>query len=220
MEQAEALLRSSLETIGEAFVIYDAEDRLVFCNEEYRNIYPISAPVIEPGRRFEEIVRYGLERGQYPEAVGREEAWLAERMAAHRVGNQELLQQLDDGRWLKIRERVMPDGHTVAFRIDVTEFYQARTAAEAASRAKSDFLAMMSHEIRTPLNGILGMAQVLSLPDVKESDRQAYTQTILDSGRSLLTLLNDILDLSKIEAGKARSRHASWSSMTRQAIAW
>jgi CheY-like chemotaxis protein len=74
--------------------------------------------------------------------------------------------------------------------------------AEAANLSKSRFLATMSHEIRTPLNGILGMAQLLLMPDLSARNQQDYARTILSSGQLLLTLLNDILDLSRIEAGK------------------
>ncbi len=79
---------------------------------------------------------------------------------------------------------------------------QALQSAQAATVAKSRFLATMSHEIRTPMNGILGMAQLLLMPTLQESQRLDYARTILTCGKSLLTLLNDILDLSKIEAGK------------------
>ncbi len=200
--QAELLLRSAIETIGEAFVIFDAEDRLAFFNEQYREVYAASAPAIVLGRTFEEIIRYGVERQQYVAAIGREEQWIAERLTLHRSGDQQLIQQLTDGRWLKISERRTPSGHTVGFRMDVTELYHAKASAEAANIAKSRFLATMSHEIRTPMNGILGMAQLLLTPKLAEAERQDYTRVILNSGQTLLTLLNDILDLSKVEAGK------------------
>ena len=79
---------------------------------------------------------------------------------------------------------------------------QANRAAQAANVAKSRFLATMSHEIRTPMNGVLGMAQLMMTPHLQEAERLEYARTILNSGQTLLTLLNDILDLSKVEAGK------------------
>ena len=96
----------------------------------------------------------------------------------------------------------MPDGSSVGYRIDITDLVRATEEAQAANVAKSRFLATMSHEIRTPMNGILGMAQLLNQTGLSERDRQEYAKTVLSSGQSLLTLLNDILDLSKIEAGR------------------
>jgi PAS domain S-box-containing protein len=202
LRESELLLRASIETIGEGFVIFDADDRLVFCNQEYRDFYPTSAPVIEPGRTFEEIIRYGVEHGQYRAAIGCEEAWLAETLERHRQGNLNRIHQLDDGRWLKIRERRTASGHTVGFRVDITDLQAAKQEAQAANVAKSQFLATMSHEIRTPLNAIMGMAQVLLMPKLKDAERLEYAHTIYSSGQILLKLLNDILDLSKIEAGR------------------
>ncbi|AGX88187.1 ATP-binding protein [Candidatus Symbiobacter mobilis] len=86
-----------------------------------------------------------------------------------------------------------------AYELEIT---RAKEAAEAANLSKSRFLATMSHEIRTPMNGILGMAQLLLMPNLKEDEYREYARTIFLSGQTLLTLLNDILDLSKIEAGK------------------
>ena len=83
-----------------------------------------------------------------------------------------------------------------------TELAVRSTEALAATQAKSQFMATMSHEIRTPMNGILGMAQLLLMQNLTENERRVYAETIFSSGQTLLALLNDILDLSKIEAGK------------------
>ena len=202
LSDSQDMLRSAVDAIGEGFVIYDRDDRLAYCNEQYRDYYRTSADLLQPGRSFEEIIRTGVERGQYLAAVGHEEEWIAERLRLHNQGESELIQHLDDGRWLRIRERTTPEGFIVGFRIDITELYRAKEAAEAANLAKSRFLATMSHEIRTPLNGILGMAQLLLMPGLPEHERNEFARVILNSGQTLLTLLNDILDLSKIEAGK------------------
>ena len=199
LRNVESQLRTAIETMGEAFVIFDPEDRFVFCNEEYRRLYLILDPVLKPGNRFEEILRYGVEHGQFKEATGREDAWIAESQALHVKGGTDLIQQLEDGRWLKIQERRTSTGYFVGFRIDVSEFYRAKEAAEAANQAKSAFLANMSHEIRTPLNGVIGNAQLLEMSALGSEERE-YVSAILLSGNNLLSLINDILDLSKIEA--------------------
>lgn len=101
-ERAHALLRTAIDAIDDGFVLFDPDDRLVFCNNKYLEIYAASADLVVPGASFEHIVRTGAERGQYPQAVGRVHEWVAERMAAHRVWNTNVLQRLDDGRVLRI----------------------------------------------------------------------------------------------------------------------
>ncbi|TCP58698.1 hypothetical protein EV663_11827 [Rhodovulum bhavnagarense] len=197
---------AAVEAIPDGFVLYDHEDRLVMCNEHYREIYTESAAAMVPGTPFEDILRHGLDHGQYPEAEGRREDWLAARMARHNAPDEMLEQRLRDGRWLRILEKRTPDGGLVGLRVDITEqkrqqeaLERARVAAEAANRAKSAFFANMSHELRTPLNGVVGMAELICDTDLTEEQR-LYARTIRDSGEALLTLLNDVLDFSKIEA--------------------
>ncbi|GAB4353604.1 MAG: hypothetical protein Kow006_18840 [Gammaproteobacteria bacterium] len=215
-ELARQHLEDALEALSEGFVYYDAEDRLVICNQRYRDIYRISAEVMKEGNTFENIVRYGAERGEYeiPEGMSIDE-WVAERVRIHRnPSGQPLEQQLRDGTWLQINEVRTRDGGIAGVRTDITRLKQAEKAwrneselaarlaeeAQRANRAKSEFLAAMSHELRTPLNGVLGMVQVLETTGMDTEQRQ-YLQTIEQSARALLTLVNDLLDLSKIEAG-------------------
>lgn len=199
---------SAVEEMPDGFVMYDAEDRLLMCNQQYKDIYAASAPAMRRGTSFEDILRYGLERNQYAEARGREEEWLEERLSAHRLSETELEQQLDDGRWLRVYERKTRDGGRVGLRVDISQIKQdqerlkeAMTRAEAANRAKSAFLANMSHEIRTPMNGVVGMADLLMDTCLNE-EQQLYADTIRSSGEALLVIINDILDYSKIEAEK------------------
>ena len=133
--EAAALARATLEAavgaLQDGFVLYDSDDRLVICNERYRDIYANSAPAIVNGATFESILRYGLERGEFAAGIGREEAWLAERLANHRKTDSEIEQQLSDGRWLRIFEKATPDGGRVGLRIDITALKLAEKRALA-----------------------------------------------------------------------------------------
>ncbi len=195
------LLRGAIDAIDEAFVLYDAEDRLVLCNDRYRETYAGVAHLIVPGVRFEDLLHASAQRGDIAAAKGREEAWVVERLAAHRRADGTLVQRLDNGKTLRIIERRLPDGHIVGFRLDITELVHATETAQQASLAKSRFLANMSHEIRTPMNAILGMLALLRRTDLTPRQHD-YAQKTERAARSLLVLLNDILDFSKVEAGK------------------
>lgn len=124
-QKTESLLRGAIDALEEAFVLYDPNDRLVIFNDRYKALYVESADLLVPGALFEDIVREGALRGQYAEAVGRVEEWVAERMAKHRNPGGPLLQTLKDGRLVRVLERRLPDGHTVGFRMDVTQLVQA-----------------------------------------------------------------------------------------------
>jgi signal transduction histidine kinase/DNA-binding response OmpR family regulator len=105
-----------------------------------------------------------------------------------------------NGTVIEVRSGPMPGGGTVQSYTDVTELMHAKEAAEKAAQAKSAFVAMMSHEIRTPLNGIIGMAEMLARSDLPESQSKSV-QTLVECSEALLSVVNDVLDFSKLEAG-------------------
>jgi signal transduction histidine kinase/CheY-like chemotaxis protein len=201
LARTEGLLRTAIEAIDEAFMVYDENDRLIYANDRCREVYSRSADAIVPGSSFEHIIRTCVERGEYTDAIGREETWIAEAISQHRSGQRSSEMRMANGRWLRVIDRRTPNGHTVAFRVDVTDLREAREAAEAANRAKGMFVANMSHEIRTPMNGILGMTELLLMTPLNEEQRD-FAETAKQSAQALLTIINDILDFSKIDSGK------------------
>lgn len=128
IREAETRLVEAIEALPDGFVLYDADDRLVICNARYKDIYSTSAEFIRPGERFETIIREGASRGQYGEAGSDVEAWIAERLRAHRKPGEALEQKLDNGRWLRIIERRTDSGQTVGFRVDITELKEREEA--------------------------------------------------------------------------------------------
>jgi PAS domain S-box-containing protein len=138
-DDAEARLRDAVDSISEGFVIYDPDDRLVMCNQRYLELYPQSAAVMVPGTRFEDILRYGLAHGEYVDAVGREERWLAERLSAHRAASGIVEQHHRDGSWVMVTERRMRNGGIAGLRIDITARKKAEADAAAAHARLADW---------------------------------------------------------------------------------
>jgi diguanylate cyclase (GGDEF)-like protein len=133
-EQATQRLQDAIDALPEAFALYDADDSLVVWNERYAQTYARSATRIRAGAPFVEVLLLGLAQGQYPQALGREEAWLAERLQAHRHPAGPLLQELPDNRWVRIDERRTRDGGVAGVRSDVTELVRREQALTALNR--------------------------------------------------------------------------------------
>jgi len=127
-------LLDAIESLSDGFVIYDNDDRLIICNQKYREIYHESADLIIPGATFESIIREGAKRGQYKDALGRIDEWVAERLEHHLNPTEPVEQELPNGNWLKIEERKTQAGGVVGFRVDITELkhreFALRTSEE------------------------------------------------------------------------------------------
>ena len=205
---AKRRLWSSIETVEDGFAVFDAESRLVIANPAYYAPFD-GLECIRPGAHYEEIVEAALSEGIVDigeRTVPEWRDWMLERWATDAPEPRQI--RLWNGAYLRLVDRRAPGGDTVSMAMDVTQAIRrqdalraARARAEAASRAKSAFLANMSHEIRTPMNGVVGMADLMAEHDLDE-EMASYVDTIRSSGRALLTIINDVLDYSKIEAAK------------------
>jgi CheY-like chemotaxis protein len=194
-------LREAIDLLPEGVVFLDADGRYLLWNKRYAEIYHRSADLFAPGARLADTLRVGVARGDYPDAVGREEAWLAERLdkLLNPTGERHE-QRISDGRWLMIEERRTSDGGVIGLRVDITQMKRQAEAleealhrVEAASRAKTEFLADMSHELRTPLNGVMGLAQALAATRLTRA-QSGLVAEILASATRLDDLANGLLD--------------------------
>jgi two-component system cell cycle sensor histidine kinase PleC len=237
--EADLRLRDAIETIPEAFVVWDAQNRLVLCNSNFQELHNLPDAAIEAGASYESVV-----------AAGRKPVVRSKVTSEGQIpGARTFEAQLDDGRWLHISERRTKDGGYVSVGTDITniklheeklmesekrlmatvadlrhsqqklerqaeevadlaeKYAEEKTRAEEANQAKSKFLANMSHELRTPLNAIIGFSEIMesSMFGPLGSDKyREYCRDIHQSGQYLLEVINDILDMSKIEAGRIR----------------
>ena len=237
--EADVRLRDAIETIPEAFVLWDASDRLVLCNSHFQRLHKLPDSAVTPGTSYETVI----EVGSMPEVRTRLHD------AAQTPGARTFEAQLEDGSWLHISERRTKDGGYVSVGTDITrikehehklvdndlrlratvidlkrsqselerqageladlaeKYSREKTRAEEANQTKSKFLANMSHELRTPLNAIIGFSEIMGsgmFGTLGSEKYQEYCHDILTSGHYLLEVINDILDMSKIEAGRMK----------------
>jgi two-component system cell cycle sensor histidine kinase PleC len=226
-QAAENRLRDGIESVSDAFVLFDRQGRLILWNQAFQDAFAFPAGVVRRGAQKDALNQIAAEaiKAEHPSASGR-------------AGVREV--ELKDGRWLQMAERFTGDGGTVVICADITvirrqeaerrraadelramvveledrevklqllarKYEVAMTRAEAANQAKSEFLANMSHELRTPLNAINGFSEIMAgemFGPLGDRRYKGYAADIHQSGQHLLSLINDILDMAKIEAGK------------------
>jgi len=211
-KRAESRLADAIENIPDGLLLWDASDRLVMRNEAIVRMDPEMAEFLELGVSFEEFIGRRVKAGRIVQALGRENDYIRERVDRHQNPTGEpFVQKLANGRWVRLREQRTREGGVVSIRTDITalkqreaELISAKSEAESANRAKSEFLASMSHELRTPLNAIIGFSDLLRscLYGALNDKQTEYLNNIHHSGHHLLDLINDILDVSKVEAGR------------------
>jgi len=234
---ADLRLRDAIETIPEAFVLWDADNRLVLCNSNFQELHRLPDEAVAAGTPYEAVVAAGRKPIIRTTIVNED---------GQPQGARTFEAQLNDGRWMHISERRTKDGGYVSVGTDITKIKQheqkllegekrriatindlrhsqqalerqtgeladlagkyaeEKTRAEEANQAKSKFLANMSHELRTPLNAIIGFSEIMEsgmFGPLGAGKYTEYSRDIRESGQYLLDVINDILDMSKIEAG-------------------
>ena len=226
LRDGEALLRLSLDNMTDGIYVVDREMRYLMFNDRYLELVEWPRGSIKVGDSVRDVIYKMATTGFYGpgDPIQHTEKRMAE-FARKEFARREVL--LPSGRVLDVRKSPLHDGGAVVLLTDITErklaeaaLRAAKDAADAANQAKSNFVAVVSHEVRTPMNGVLGMARLLRDMAIDKEQRECV-DTIITSGESLLRIVDDLLDVSKLEAGRLELEAAPFilSDVVEQSVA-
>ena len=202
-------LNLTIDNISQGIMMIDADRRMPVVNHRVTELLDLPAGLASPGGSFDALLRWQTEHGEFKaDAPGSDRILAMVRSGGVDPGLRFYERTRADGTVLEIRTTILPNGAAVRTYTDVTErkriereLAAARDAAEAGARARTEFLAVMSHEIRTPMNGIIGAAALMSDQRL-DAEQRENLRIIRDSGDHLQSLIQDILDLSRLDAGR------------------
>lgn len=213
--ESEARERAALQTLidavsslSEGFTYFDAQDRLVIWNRQFAAMLPEGGSFLREGMTFEQMLDASIAHSKPESEFEDVETFRQVRLARHLTPGEPFEQKVQFDRYFLVNERRTKDGGTVAIYADITAIRRvelaeahARAEAEQTARTRAEFLAVMSHEIRTPLNGVLGMLD-LALDGPLSPEQRTRLKTAFASAESLVGLIEDVLDFSRMEAGR------------------
>jgi signal transduction histidine kinase len=215
LQQKLAWFREAIDTVRHSVVIFDEQGRLVLYNKFYRDGYRsgdrvLPAEVVLEGKTYRELMELRVRYKLHKELADDPDKFIEDRVRRFEAGTDHIT-YLATGSVVRSQYRRLADGIFVYISTDITELVekeQKQRATELAYRTKSQFLANMSHELRTPLNAVIGFSQLIRDATAGPVDARyrTYADDIHAAGRHLLDLINDILDLSKIEVGRMELR--------------
>ncbi len=205
--KAEGRLQAAIEATSDGFAIYDEHDRLLIANQAFRDLHKGVEDMTGPGVPFEDLLRASASAGLLDLGGEDPDQWIGRQLKAALAPSSETHVKYAQGGWVSRRHKRMENNETVrkwtninSLKRQQAELEAACARAEAADQAKSQFLTNMSHEMRTPMNGIIGFNDLLLASGLSERQRE-YATLIQSSSRSLMALIDEILDLGKIERG-------------------
>ena len=198
------MLESAIEAMQDGFVMWDEDDRLVACNERFRDMYRFSAAALQPGAQFEDIIRYGALNGQYPQRGNDLEQFVQDTVAWHKTATAPLERLLPDGRWLMIKEQRIPSGGTVGIRTDVTEMKQATSELALANERVNQIVNELKQQNDALMESDAALRKQNMLFDAALNN-MSQGLLMVDAGNRLIVCNQQFLDLFRITAAEARA---------------